>query len=467
VKGLQNEHGIALPMALGFMMVISISLAVVLELSRSSQRHSNVSRAEQTASAGAEAALNHAQSVLANAPDPTSSSALPPAASPETISVEGGTAQYWGSMDTAPTPDRWTITAVSSVNNPSGGSNVTHSVTAQFDVSVSTAIVGNEAWNYVFSNTTTTCFRLQNDFDVYAPLYVQGNYCGQNDGDYRGPLLDVRGTVQQSNSADIGSALVPVPQVRVGGGCRLGSSGPFSSPCTSAQRVWASSFSNSPPALTKPVLDAVYWQTNAKPGPSQYCTSGSFPGGAASFTTPGNVLLTPGSSYDCTVTQGSTTVGRIAWNNTTKALTIQGVVYFTGNLEFDGNFNGTYSGSGVIYANAVNFRNDAKLCAVPLCPTVGWDPNAALLVLAARSVAANAISLSNATKFQGAVYAVGGFRIQNSATMHGPVIAETVDVQNGGFIGSWPPLTSLLPGMPSNGGSAAASTTYVPGSWRG
>jgi hypothetical protein len=62
------------------------------------------------------------------------------------------------------------------------------------------------------------------------------------------------------------------------------------------------------------------------------------------------------------------------------------------------------------------------------------------------------------------VYAVGGFKLQNNGEMHGPVVAGVVDVQNNGMPASWPPLTSLLDGTPSNVGLAA---NYVPGSWRG
>ncbi len=466
-RGCRDERGIiALPLALVLTLALSLTVVMVIEMSSDAQRSATYSKNEQVAVAVAEAGLNEAASVLGNAPDPGSSSALPASSSPATINADGGTAQYWGSLDTAPTPDRWTVTSVSTVANPSGGVNLNHTITAQFDVTSGASMAGNEAWNYVFSNTTATCFQTQNDFDIYAPLYVQGNMCMANDGDFLGPLLDVRGTVQLSNSADVGSVSSPVPQVHVAGGCRLGSSGIFVTPCTAAQRVWTSSFTSSPPLLTKPAIDSTYWRANAKPGPSQYCTSGSFPGGSGSFTTLGTVPLTPASSYDCTVTQGPSTVGRIAWDNATKVLTIAGVVYFDGNIEFNGNFNGTYSGSGVIYANQVAFRNDAKLCALSGCPTTGWDPNTALLVLVARGTAADAVSLSNATKFQGAVYAVGGFRIQNAATMHGPIVAETIDVANGGLVGSWPQLTGLLDGMPANGGSGT-SVTFVQGSWRG
>ena len=461
----RSESGIALPMALGVMMVLTIAFVAVLELTSAGERNSRRSEADQVAVAAAEAGLNHGVSVLASV-DAISPTSMPSSGSPATIPVQGGTAQYWGSLDGSVTPHVWTLTATSSVTNPSASQPLSRTVTAKYQLLGSTA--GNEAWNYVYSNSLS-CLNLVNNFDMRAPLYARGSVCLSNDADFLGPLLDVQGTVETRNTADVGSSVSPpgpVPLVRVAGGCRFGSSGAFTLPCTSAHRVWASSFNSNPPVLTMPVMDAAYWRTYGRPGPNQYCTSGSFPGGAGSFTTLGTVNITPASTYDCSVVQGGVTLGRIGWNNTTRVLTIEGVVYFDGNIEFNGSFSATYTGRGVIYANTVNFRNGAVLCAVAACPTTGWDPNTAVLLVVGRSTAAATVALSNTAKFQGAVYTPGGFLIQNSATMQGPVLAESLDVQNAGLIASWPPFTGLLPGMPSNNGSTGY-VKLVPGSWRG
>jgi Tfp pilus assembly protein PilX len=143
----RSERGIALPMALGMMMVISIVLVAVLAFSGSTERHSELSKANQIAVAVAEAGLNQAESVVANASSPT---ALPTScASSPTVTAEGGTACYWGSFDS--TTSVLTVSAVSSVPNPTGGAAVSHTVTAQFDVQAST-MPDNDVWNYVFSN---------------------------------------------------------------------------------------------------------------------------------------------------------------------------------------------------------------------------------------------------------------------------------------------------------------------------
>jgi cytoskeletal protein CcmA (bactofilin family) len=461
----RSNGGMALPIALGIMMILAIGVVTVLGLTSSSQRHAELSHAEQTSLAAAEAGLNHAESILAQA-DAMSPTAMPSSGAPATVAVDGGSVQYWGSLDGSVTPHVWTLTATSAVGNPTVGAALSHTVRAQYEVLGSAA--GNEAWNYVYSNSLS-CLPLVNNFDVRAPLYARGDVCLQNDANFLGPTLDVQGTLETRNTASVGTSASPVPTVRVAGGCRFAAGGsppPFALPCTAAHRVWASSFNSSPPVVTKPPMDAAYWRTHARPGPNQYCTSGTFPGGPGAFTTLGTVNLTPAASYDCAVVQDGVTLGRLAWNSVSGALTIEGVAYFDGDVRLDGNFNGTYTGRGVVYANTVGFYNDAKLCVVSGCATTGWDPNTAVLVFVARETAATAVWLTNATKFQGGVYSAGGFRIDNTASMQGPVIAESLDIQNAGFIGPWPAFTGLLPGMPSNAG-ATPYVRRVPGSWRG
>src|SRR5262245_13168285 len=64
---LGDESGIALVMALGIMLVLTIALATTIYLTSSSQRHANTTNAGQKAYALAEAGLNNATSVLNNA----------------------------------------------------------------------------------------------------------------------------------------------------------------------------------------------------------------------------------------------------------------------------------------------------------------------------------------------------------------------------------------------------------------
>jgi Tfp pilus assembly protein PilX len=468
VAGKYGEQGIALPMALGFMMVLSVSLVTVLELSTSAQRAAGRSQAKEKAQAVAEAGLNQAVSVLAEAPDPASSSALPIASAPGTVAIEGGTASYWGSLDTAPNPDVWIVTSVASVGNPTGGAPITHTVTAQYQIASGGSMAGNEAWNYVYSDNTTSCTYLQNGVTVTAPIYTRGDFCVKNNSHATGPRVDVRGSITVDDSASVGTnpADASDPAVTTGAGCRYTTSPvPSHANCTAASQVYRSSYSSGVPDYAKPTLDLFYWRGNAKPGPLHPCTSSSGP--VPSFISTGLINLMPTSSYTCTVTESGTVVGELSWNNSTKVLTVNGVAYFDGELVMDNDNQGTYSGKGTIYvAGKIAMRNQTWLCAMSSCAASGWNPNTRLLTLVSGSPALPAFELNNFAKFQGAAYAAGAFRIQNNATIHGPVIAATIEALNSGFVGPWTSLTSLTPGMPGYE-SSTATVAYVPGSWRG
>lgn len=461
----RNERGIALPMALGIMLVLSIALVSVLAFSSASERHSKLSKAEQVAVDVAEAGLNHAQAVLMNASNPASASALPSSSSPATIPVEGGTAQYWGNLNSNLV---WTITAASLVANPTGGSAVGHTVTSQIEVLAST-VPDNELWNYVYSDAPG-CTLFQNVVQVSAPIYTKGDLCIRNDAAVLGPKVDVYGGIQLENNGRVGTSPSDAsdPAVRSRLGCRFGSSGGFNLACSDASyAVYRSSFSNSTPYHTRPAFEVTKRDT-AKPGPNQYCTAGSFPGGAGAFTSTGTINLMPSSSYSCQVWESGSVVGELSWDNTNKLLKIKGTIWFDGELMLTGTQQGSYDGSATIYfAKKATIKDTVRLCAVSSsCATTGWDPNLELLALINGEDDVPAFELQNDAKFQGAIYTVGGFKLQNNATMHGPVMAGVIDVQNNGMPASWPQLNSVLNGMPQN-----ATSTYmakpVAGSWRG
>jgi hypothetical protein len=469
VPGLRNERGIALPMALGFVVVISIALVAVVAFSSSSQRGSDLSEADLDAVALAEAGLNHAQSVLANAVDPDTAGALPSSCGTQ-VPADGGTYCYWGSLNTSLTPHRWTVSAASTIPNPTGGAALSHTVTSQYELIV--PIAGNEGWNYVFSDAPG-CTYYQNNVTVGAPVYTKGDLCIKNGSVLLGPQVDSYGGLQLENSGRIGTSASDAsdPAVRSRLGCRNGSSPswPTGLPCPdSSFEVYRSSFSNSTPELTKPPFDATK-RTTAKPGPFQYCTTGSFPGGPGAFTSIGAFDLMPNSDYTCQVwstpPSSGTLLGELSWNNTTKVLTVKGTIWFDGDLIMSSNQEGVYDGTATIYvAGKINFSNYTELCALPDCPTSGWNPNTEILYLTTGAADVPAFEINNFAKFQGGAYAVGGFKLQNNGEMHGPVIAGVVDVLNNGMPASWPPLTSLPEGAPSNVGK---KPTYVSGSWRG
>jgi Tfp pilus assembly protein PilX len=462
-----DERGIALAIAIPILAVVSIMLMTALHLGAASSRSASHSNAGQQAFHLAEAGVNNALAVLADeGNDPTDSTLL----APRTTTYERGTVTWSGTLS----GDTWTLTGVSSVPNPTGAAAITRTVTRKAQVSSSGSMAGNEAWLYVYSDTESECLLLQNSIIVSAPLYTRGNLCLKNSASYRGPELNVMGTVETDNSATVGTSGSPVPLVRVDDGCRYTSSGSFVLACSPTQKVWATQFNNEPPELTKPAIDLPNAYLTAKPGPTQYCTTGSFPGGSSSFdndtTRDGSgpaVDIMPSTAYDCTVTEFGDVVGRIAWTpGTPGTLIVQGTIFFDGELMMTDSRSAVYSGEGVIYVSKkIKMSNTREICGVTSCDTSTWNPNTNFLVLVSGATDVPAIEMENFAKLQGGIYAVGGFKLQNHATMQGPVIADIVDVQNHGLSASWPALTSLFDGLPSNG--SGESTVELLPDWTG
>jgi hypothetical protein len=501
MKRLRNERGVALPMALGFVMVISISLVTVLSVSSFSQRQSKFSKADETAVAVAEAGLNHADSVLANSANPASSSVLPAScvASP-TVTVQGGTACYWGSLSGS----TWTVYSRSTVANPSGGSPLTHEVSQQLTVSVpAPTTADNPAWRYVYSDSPSGCMAINSSVHIKHPIYVKNDLC--LDSSVRilaeADEVNVGGKLTTNSSVYVGEPSVganppweEIQDVRIGTGCRYGVPWPgdgvqpgYTFPCTSSHRVWARSQSQTLPPVSKPPVDLAYWYANAKPGPSQYCTSGSFPGGPTGAFDNGGTMnnaplgamnLMPLTAYDCVVTSGTTTVGQLKWQpGVPGTLTIVGTVFFDRDITMSSSRRGVVSGRGTIYSSGkITFGSSHQLCGkwnttALTCDWDTWDPDENMVTLVAGSGYPGlpsdtyGIELNGSARFQGGLYAVGNAFVGSSVIQQGPIIANQVFF-NSSVGSSDAPFDNLTPGAPASS-SGTPTVTPVAGSWRG
>jgi Tfp pilus assembly protein PilX len=462
LPSLRGDDGIALPVALGMMMVLAISVVAVLEFSGSSERQANRGDAGEAAVDIAEGGLNQAEAVLAATPNPYLATAFPSSCSPSTtISFDRGSACYWGSLNTGVTPPEWTLSSRATVESPSRGAALTRTITARFLAGAPMA----DPWNYVFTDQPG-CTWLENLVSVSSPLYTKGDLCIRNGAAAIGPRVHVYGGIQVDNTGRVGTPPSDASDPAVGTrlGCRLGSVGGFNQACSDPLfHVYRRSFTNDVPNLTKPPFDAGKRDT-AKPGPTQGCTyqSGSVP----SFSSTGLIDLMPPSSYTCQVWEGTHLAGELSWNNTTKVLTVAGTIWFDGELRMAHAQHGTYDGRAVIYfAKKATLENQVRLCAVAGCPLSGWDPSTDLLVLVSGASDVPAVVMENTAKYQGAIYVVGGFQLHNTATMHGPVITSHLDARNNGFPAGWPEPLTLPSGVPQS--ASGGGVTYVAGSWRG
>jgi Tfp pilus assembly protein PilX len=458
---LQSSDGIALPIALGVMVVVSIALVTVMAFSSSSERTAEFSSAQDRALALAEAAANHGASILATSPTPLDSAALPSSSSPQQVVLEGGTAEYWGTLPGG--SDTWTITGRSTVKNPTRGADIRRTVTIRARVASTAA---NPAWNYLFSDDPTACLTFDSSVQIKQPVYSRGDLCMDSSAQVLSSAspVHVAGKINMLSSAWIGSAGSPLAVLNTGGGCRYGVSGGWTpAPCGAAEHVYATTQSSTVPTVTKPPVNLQLWYEQAKPGPSQNCTTGSFPGGFdtgdgsmnRSLTSP--VRLMPGSPYDCRVMAGASTLGRIAWSpGSPGTLTVQGTIFFDGDIVTESSDKGVYAGSGTIYASGrVEFDGSAQLCGAydyggGQCnwTTGAWNPNTDVLyIVAGTSTDTIGFEINSSSMFQGGVYAVNDFHQDSSGKSQGPVIARRIDFDSSSG-SNWTPFTFLPPGAP-------------------
>ena len=444
-------------MVLGMMMIFGITLVTVITYSSGTARDTKRAGAHDDALSVAEAGVANALSILSSAPRPLDSSpgtsALPLQASPQTDTVDGGTVTWYGTLPA--NSDTWTITARSTVRNPASldGSG-TLSRTVKVDAEVGSTTV-NQAWNFVYSDSPG-CLTLANSVVVKEPLYTQGDLCLNNSSSVTGSPVYVNGKVSLTGSLGIGSSGAYIANLYVGGaGCRYGSTGTWTlAQCAPAAHVYASTVSPTVPAITKPPIDLDYWYANAKPGPSQNCTSGSFPGGFDTDTTRNSsrtAVSLFASNYDCVVTVGGTQVGRIAYTSGNPGtLIIDGTIFFDGDINMTGSQKVSYSGRGTIYANGVvNLAGSQQICGAWSggCDFTNWQPATSMLVFVSGDTGASSFTTGQSMQFQGGIYANGDYTQGSSVKIEGPKIAEAMSI-TGSSQSTFPAYTFLPPGAP-------------------
>ena len=455
------QSGQALPLVLGVILVFGIAIVGVLSVSGASGRDAKRENASNAALSAAEAGVASALSVLANSTRPLLATALPSSASPQVDAAGDGTVSWYGTLS----GDTWTVTATSSVPNPAGGGALSRTVSVDARVG-STAM--NPAWNYLYADASG-CLTLGSSVQVTEPLYSRGSLCLNNSSRVTGSPVHVEGTIQTTSSASVGSSGSPIAELHVAGGCRYGTSGAFSTPCSAAQQVYATSQDAIPAGVKKPPVDLDFWYAGAKPGPSQSCTSGSFPGGFDTDTTlnrsRANVDLFPGTSYDCTVVVGGAQLGRIAWTaGNPGSFVIDGIVFFDGNIDMSSSSKVLYAGRGTIYASGyVALAGSMQICGAwsGSCDFTSWNPSASMLALVAgSSTDTPGFSVAQSAQFQGGIYAVGDYLQGSSAKVQGPKIADALTLA-GSSQATWIPYTNLPPGAPMD-----TPVVVTPG-WRG
>ncbi|WP_411277379.1 hypothetical protein, partial [Gaiella sp.] len=370
---LADETGVALVIALGMMMVLAISTAAIATLVTSNQkafsRDQDENRALNLTEAGVNYGLSRLTQTITNDPGTAIGWTFPSnAASGGRISftTDGGAGTWWAEKTAAQT---YTIHA--QALSPNGAVLRNVSVRTQADTTYTTTLPSLAWANGLFVASPSGCATIAGSATVTMSLWIASDLClsGSNSveepsatGDKKVKVY-VGGKLTTNGSAKIGTSTRKIISATIVGGCNGGTNASCSNAAVS--KVNADAYGSSTSTVTKPQVypDATYASANWS---TPSCSTGSFTfdNDTTRNSSVGDTNIFGGSNYTCTVySAAGVTVGSLAWNATSRVLTVSGTVFIDGNLKTTGG-TAIYSGSGTIFFNgSVQTNGNGTLCA--------------------------------------------------------------------------------------------------------
>ena len=489
LRSLGDEGGFSLVFTLMTMLVTSVTLTAAIQYTTSNSSSSDRSKKDQIAYALAEAGLANGAAVLSNPSNSALQQDTLPNEEPDETNpahanyireYEGGTVKWWGVL----TGTVWTMHGLGIVEDPTGKTApVERHATSTIKIQPTlTQQLNSNAWNYMFAkDTANACdVTFANSVSVDSSMFILGDLCLTNSSSVSKAAapeltnLVVGEHVHFGGTGSIGSAANPINEAHIAGGCRVGGVAPgtsgetWTTPCTSGTRVHAGTITNT--ALIAdggPTADFDFWYANAKPGPTQACStsSGTPPTfeSVASTTRNSSVTpafnLTPTSSYTCRyydIPPASDLLGELSWNHTTKVLTVKGVIYIDGSAYISNNSVNTYVGLATLYLSGTfSINGNAQLCggvAAGNCDFVAWNPNANNLgiITDGEDAAGYGVLVQNQARLQGSLYATHAVLLENQTKFDGPMVTGTFTLENNVETHEFPTITSVPVGWPGN-----------------
>jgi hypothetical protein len=483
LRRLQGELGIALPMALGVMFVLTIATTSAIYYTSTNSRSAGYSKGKYSALTLAEAGLNNAMAVLSlptnNAlkPETLPACTSDPPQTPRRDDYAGGYVLWCGDLDR--TAAAWTVKSTGYVRNPNNAAEIRRKLSAYIVVTPTISQpVNNPAWNYLFTNGTgQTCdMTLSNNLGGSSRLYVTGNLCLAQNAAVTSSELIVHGNLDLENNAAVGAAtsMDTRVQTHVGGQCRYKADA-WASPCSGdqdARKIFSKvmpgstiGVSTTPPIIAAPVSDFTTWYVNSIPGPTQGCatSSGTVPifdnDALRNNSVPTVFELTPPTSYTCRVGPAGSPAGELSWDATTRVLTVSGTIFIDGSLKATNGQLNQYNGQATIYLSGTFYAgNSTKLCGGTSgsdCNFPTWNPNTEMLTITTNGSGGlagtgNGILMDNNSQFQGALYAAANIQYTNNSRSDGPMVASRLLFANNVQNDSFPTITVVPVGQPGN-----------------
>jgi hypothetical protein len=484
---LSDEGGFSLVFTLLTILVTSVTLTAAIQYTTSNSRHSTRSKSDQIAYALAEAGLANGAAVLSkpsnNALDPN---VLPssepdennPAHANYISEYEGGTVKWWGVL----TGHQWLMHGVGYVRDPTGRTTVVRrEVTSTIRIMPSLEQdLNSNAWNFMFAkNTSGACdVTFENSVQVDTSLFILGDLCFDNSAavvkaaDPDVTNIYVGEHIQFLGTGSVGTSTNRINQAQVGLGCRIGSTGSYTTPCTAATRVNATTILSGTLPGEGPTADFDFWYANSKPGPTQFCNGANTTGmSATTFEAAGSTTrnttgpwtsfnLTPSSNYTCeywdTQLEPDQKLGELSWNNATKVLSIKGAIYIDGSAYISNNATNRYSGLGTLYLSGTfQIDGNSQLCGGVSggnCDFENWDPNTNQFGIIAdgQNAEGYGISVLNSARLQASLYATDAVLLENQTVFDGPMVAGTFKLENNIITHEFPTIFTVPLGWPGN-----------------
>jgi hypothetical protein len=151
------------------------------------------------------------------------------------------------------------------------------------------------------------------------------------------------------------------------------------------------------------------------------------------------------------------TSGEVAWNATTKTLTVSGTLYIDGSARITNGSLNSYNGQGTIYLSGT-FRATGSLCASisgSNCNFASWNPDFDMLMIVADGNGGqvnpgDSIQVDNNYSYQGGLYGTNAVEFGNNVNVDGPIVGSQILLSNNLTTNAFPTISVVPVGMPSN-----------------
>jgi hypothetical protein len=162
-------------------------------------------------------------------------------------------------------------------------------------------------------------------------------------------------------------------------------------------------------------------------------------------------------SAQTVVWEDETPSGELSWNAATKTLTVKGTIFIDGSARISNGSLNTYNGQATLYLSGT-FLATGSLCGSvsgSACSFSTWNPNSEMLTIVAAGNGGqvnpgDSIQFDNNYSFQGGLFGVQAVEFGNNVNVGGPVVGSQIVLSNNLTTNSFPTITTVPVGMPSN-----------------